>query len=113
MELDNLVTAESHESGAEINIVSPVDGQMTDVFITIKGVDSRTWRQVKKEQTREIINARADGKMDSLDYDLMDAKALATSTVSWRGIVKDGKEYECNYDNALALYKDAPSVVAQ
>ena len=113
MELANLKTAETHDEGADITILSPVDGMPTDVVIKIKGVDSKDWREAKKNQTQKIIDARADNKMDALDYDLMDAEALADATISWSNITKDGKEYQFNRQNAVNLYANAPDVKDQ
>lgn len=113
MDFNDLATAQSHGNGAEINILSPVDGKPTDVYITIMGIDSKEWRAAKKAQTSQIITARADGKMEDLDYDRMDAEALAKITLGWKGIAKEGKEYKFSYENALSLYLDAPAVVSQ
>ena len=113
MELANLKTAETHDEGADITILSPIDGKPTDVIIRIKGMDSKTWREAKKNQTQKIIDARADNKMDALDYDLMDAEALADATISWSNITKDGKEYQFNRQNAVNLYANAPDVKDQ
>lgn len=113
MELNSLRTVESHEAGAECNITSPVDGKPTDVFIKIKGADSKEWRNAKKSQTSQIIAARASGGDIDLDYDKMDIDALVAVTMGWRGIVQDGEEYACNKENARKLYADSPSVVSQ
>lgn len=114
MELGKLQTATIHEEGAEVNILSPVDGTPTDVFVTIMGSDSKQWRTAKKKQAAQINeHLRKGGKYDELDYDSMDAEALASVTLSWKGITKDGKEYKCNYGNALALYTDSPAVASQ
>lgn len=114
MELGSLQTATIHEEGAEVNILSPVDGKPTDVFITIMGADSKKWRTAKKKQAAQINeHLRGGGKYEDLDYDSMDAEALASVTISWKGITKDKKEYKCTYDNALALYTESPAVASQ
>tara|TARA_R100000951_G_scaffold111638_1_gene110912 strand:+ start:894 stop:1277 length:384 start_codon:yes stop_codon:yes gene_type:complete len=113
MELNQLETVTDHDTGAECNILSPVDGMPTDVYITIAGSDSKVWREAKKRQTKTIINAKADSKMDQLDYEEMDSVALAEATMSWRGITKDGKEYEFSQENAKKLYSESPSVASQ
>ena len=113
MELAHLKTAETHDDGADVTILSPIDGKPTDVIIRIKGMDSKVWREAKNNQTQKIIDARADNKMDSLNYDLMDAEALADATISWSNITKDGKEYECNRKNAIDLYANAPDIKDQ
>lgn len=113
MELNQLQTVTDHDTGAEYNVLSPVDGKPTDVFIKVKGSDSRDWRTAKKKQTQQIIEARANNKMAELDYDAMDAEALAEVTMSWRGITKDGKPFEFSKENAEKLYKESPSVTNQ
>lgn len=113
MEFDKLATTASHEAGAEVNILSPVDGSPTDVFITIQGADSKAWRRAKKRQTSKIIAAKAEGKLDELDFDAMDVDALVAVTLSWRGITKGRKKYECTPENVKALYEQAPPIVEQ
>lgn len=113
MELSKLATAESHQEGAECNISDPLTGNPTDVFIKIMGADSAKWREQKKRQTNAVIQARADGKSKELDFDKMDVEALAAVTLGWRGISKDGAEYEFSKANAKHLYENSPSVVNQ
>jgi hypothetical protein len=113
MELNQLQTVSNHDEGAECNILSPIDGLPTDVFIKIKGADSKAWRAVKKSQMSKIIAARSEDKMDKLDYEQMDIEALAEVTISWRGIAKDGKPYDFSKENALNLYKESPAVTSQ
>jgi len=113
MDINNLQTVSDHEEGAECNILSPVDGMPTDVYIKIKGADSKAWRKAKKEQMTKIIEARQADKMGQLDYEGMDADALAGVTLSWRGITKDGKPFAFSRDNALKLYQESPAVASQ
>ena len=113
MEFDKLATTASHEAGAEVNILSPVDGSKTDVFIKIQGADSKAWRREKKRQTSKIIAAKAEGKLEELDYDQMDVDSLVAITLDWKGITKGGKKYECTPENARALYEQSPSIVEQ
>jgi len=113
MEFNSLATAISHEAGAEVNILSPVDGSPTDVFIAIQGADSKAWRREKKRQTSKIIAAKAEGKLDDLDFDAMDVASLVAVTLGWKGITKGGKKYECTPENAQALYEQSPSIVEQ
>ena len=44
MDINQLFTAEAHEEGAEIRIKSPLDGAETDFYITLQGIDSKTYR---------------------------------------------------------------------
>jgi len=113
MEFDKLATTAIHEAGAEVNILSPVDGSPTDVFIKIKGADSKAWRQQRKRQTSTIVQAKSEGKLDEVDYDALDIEALVAITIDWKNLTKGGKKYECTPENARALYEQSPSIVQQ
>lgn len=113
MEFDKLATAASHEAGAEVNILSPVDGSPTDVFIKIKGADSKAWRVQRKRQTSAIVQAKSEGKLDEIDYDALDVEALVAITIDWRNLTKGGEEYKFTPENARALYEQSPSIVQQ
>ena len=113
MEFDKLATTASHEAGAEVNILSPVDGSPTDVFITIKGADSKAWRVQRKRQTNAIIQAKAEDRLEQMDYEALDVEALVAITIDWRNLTKNGKPYKCTKANAKALYEQSPSIVNQ
>tara|TARA_R110000868_G_scaffold103174_3_gene284192 strand:+ start:2820 stop:3203 length:384 start_codon:yes stop_codon:yes gene_type:complete len=113
MELSNLLTVDDHDAGAECNIVSPIDGKKTDVYILIAGADSAAWRKQKRKQTSEIMSSTRSKKDVSLDYDKMDIEAVVEITLGWRGIVSSGNDYPYNKENALALYSKSPGIVNQ
>jgi hypothetical protein len=113
MELNELCVVDDHEAGKEVRILSPASGKPTDVYITVKGPYSASWRSQKRKQSVAMIRAREEKKLDRLNYDEMDAEALSEVTVSWRGLLKDGEEYAFSKANALSLYKSSPPVVAQ
>ena len=113
MEISNLKTAEIHEAGSECNISDPATGKPTDFFIMLMGADSREWRKNKKKQTTAIIKAKAEDKIDSLDYEKMDIDALVDVTINWRGLASGGKELKCSKKAARELYENAPRVVTE
>jgi len=113
MELQELCVVDDHEAGKEVQILSPASGKPTDVYITVKGPYSTAWRAQKRKQSVAMIRAREEKKLEKLNYDEMDAEALAEVTVSWRGLQKGGDEHPFTKANALALYKSSPPVVAQ
>ena len=112
MELNQLTTVEAHETGAECQILSPVDRKPTDVYIKVMGADSRAWRDAKKKQMSKMIQLRSQDKTE-IDYDAMDVDALISVTIDWRGITQDGKPFECNDKNKKQLYKNSPFIVEQ
>lgn len=113
MDINGLITVIDHEDGAEINILCPITNKPTDVFIKIKGPDSKDWRKQKKKQTNAIIQAKANDKFDALDFEQMDIDALVDITIDWTGINKDGKEYKCTKENCKYLYSNSPRIVEQ
>ncbi len=113
MELTSLTTVDKHEAGAEYNVLCPVSNKPTDVFIKIKGADSKEWRKAKKNQTADILNAKSQGKEKELDFDSMDVDALVSITIGWKGITQDGEEYKYNKTNARKLYENSPNIVNQ
>lgn len=113
MELSNLLTVDDHDAGAECNIVSPIDGKKTDVYILIAGADSAVWRKQKRKQTSEIMFSTRSKKDVFLDYDKMDIEAVVEITLGWRGIVSNGDDYPYSKENALALYSKSPGIVNQ
>ena len=113
MELSNLLTVDDHDAGAECNIVSPIDGKKTDVYILIAGADSAAWRKQKRKQTSEIMFSTRSKKDVFLDYDKMDIEAVVEITLGWRGIVSSGNDYPYSKENALALYSKSPGIVSQ
>jgi len=113
MEISKLATAEAHSEGAECNITDPLTNKPTDVFIKIMGADSKDWRAQKKKQTNAVMNARAGGKSEDIDFDAMDVDALVAVTIGWRGILENGKDYPFSKKNARRLYENSPAVVNQ
>lgn len=113
MDLSKLESISNHEEGAECQILSPSDGKLTDVYIKLKGIDSKEWRSQKKRQTAKLLSAKASGKLEELDFDALDVDALVACTIDWRGITKDNKPYPFSKKNVEALYKQSPYIVQQ
>jgi hypothetical protein len=103
MELDELCTTERHEKGAEIRIKNPVDDSETDVYITIQGIDSKSYRQAAKTQQKDILD----------DVEGSGEKLLASITIGWRGLTDKGVEVEFSKDRAEQLYSNSPGIARQ
>lgn len=108
MNFDDLLTQEAHEEGAEINILNPNTGEKTDVFIKVLGPDSKAWRASMKGAWRKIV---ASSKDEDLIED--DIERLASVTIGWRGLTKDGKELEFSKKACKDLYRKSPRVFDQ
>jgi len=105
MELGELLTREAHEAGAECKIKGP-DGKLTDLVITVRGVDSKEWRKANKDAQRDALRAAANGKPVDVD----EVGLLVSATIGWHGLVNEGKEYKFSEKRCRQLYEDAPYI---
>lgn len=105
MKFSELLTADIHEDGAEINIISPVTGKKTDVFIKVRGPDSKAFR--------DAIMAMNRKKIDDENQSMVDV--LVASTIEWRGLVEDDGKTELKFSQELAktIYEKSPDVANQ
>ena len=103
MDLKSLYTVEAHESGSEVQIISPVTGKKTDFFITVMGPDSKQFREAVKTFHRALLEDNEAGESDM----------LVAVTKGWKGL-KDGKTpVEFSPAVAKELYVNSPFVAAQ
>jgi len=110
MELGKLDTKTASNAGAEVQITDAA-GQLTDIFITVVGIDSDEFRKAEKEmQNRRLKHAQRGGKKSITAEILEDEmiERLARCTTGWRGLTDNGKEVVFSYDKAKELYTDLP-----
>lgn len=114
MDIAELYTSDAHEEGAEVQLKHPATGEPLDVFIKVKGVDSRSFRQSLRKKQRAMLSALASKEDGAeVDEDQLDAEALAEATIGWRGIKQDGEEYEFSKERARTLYLKSPGIRSQ
>jgi len=106
MNINDLYTLESHETGSEMQ-VRDENGKKLDAFITICGVDSKVYRKAKNEMRREIV------KDLNADYEDLRAKTLADITISWRNFTDGKKKIKFNKKKIEQIYLNAPYVMDQ
>ena len=103
MDINTLYTVDAHEEGAEIRIVSPLDGKETDFYIIIQGVDSKAYRTAVRAYHRKLIAEEEGGEID----------LIVAITKAWRGLSKGKQEIPFSPEAAKDLYANAPSVASQ
>ncbi len=96
------------EQGVELEIQHPKQGP-TGIFIQVMGRDSE---KVKAHIKRMNLRRNA-GRTVNNNEEREGAEFLASITLGWRGITKDGAPYEFNYDNAVDLYMNYDLVSTQ
>ena len=87
-----------------MQVVGP-DGNLTDVYIRLVGVDSAKWREIKLDIERKAMSGDS-GSLSPAEY-------LADATLGWRGIESNGNPLEFSPDAAINLYTDAPYICDQ
>ena len=103
MDINTLYTVDAHEEGAEIRIVSPLDGKETNFYISVQGIDSRAYRTAVKAYHRKLLNEEEGGEID----------LLVAVTKGWRGLSDKKKEVKFSASVAKAVYENAPDVAVQ
>ena len=101
MEIDKLFTADRHEAGSEMR-VNDQWGKPLDLYITMVGRDSKTWRTVEIELKRSSL-AGTDPVEAQVD-------AMGRCALAWRGFEKDGEELEFSRESVTNLFISAPYV---
>lgn len=102
MEIKKLETRTESNKGREMQ-VRGWDGKLTDFYITLAGIDSDKWQKVKREIQQKIF----------LGEDPDAPTSLADVTISWRGLVDNGKEVPFSHEAAASLYREAPYIREQ
>ncbi len=105
MKLTDLYTVDIHEQGSELQIKDG-EGELTPLFITVKGVDSVSYRNEFKKQKAAYLDASQTGK--EVDTDKFVVSALVACTVGWRGTDEKFSKKLCK-----ELYEKAPFVREQ
>ena len=86
-------------------------GNPTDARIEIVSRDSDTFKKAQR-RISEARRKKAKG-LRAAEEETMTYEMIAKCTVSWENIQNEGKEYKCNYENALFLYKTTDWITEQ
>ena len=103
MDLKALYTVEAHESGSEIQVISPLSGEKTDFHITVMGPDSKQYRAAVRAFHTALIEKADGGEIDM----------LVAITKGWRGLSNGKKQVEFSSGAAKELYENSPFVAEQ
>tara|TARA_R110000787_G_scaffold96186_4_gene199387 strand:+ start:1664 stop:2017 length:354 start_codon:yes stop_codon:yes gene_type:complete len=103
MDMKQLYTVDAHEEGTEICIKSPLDGKETDFYITVMGLDSKSYREAVRAYHRKLINKEEGGEID----------LLVSVTKGWKGLEHNGKPVKFTAKVAKDLYYNSPNIASQ
>lgn len=103
MDIKSLYTVEDHEKGSELRIVSPIDGELTDFYIKIQGIDSKAYRKAVRAYHRRLLDNKEGGE----------SELLASVTIGWRGLEENKEPVEFTKEKAVYLYENSPNIANQ
>lgn len=96
------------EQGAEMEVTDPLTGESVGVFITLAGADSSAYRSASNALVRRRLKNGGRGDFDPDRFRRESIEVLAACTLSWKGVVVDGKALPCTRENAVTLYTRFP-----
>lgn len=110
MNLSKSDTSKLSNQGVDLNILD-VDGEPTDITITLLGMDSDAIKKHSREESRRLIKTSAASRKN-MDVDLEYSKRLAVCTIAWENVCfgDDVPSIPCTYRYALELYSDYPFI---
>lgn len=105
------------EKGYEFELKVPgTFDESTDVFITVRGNESKIVREYQRKKFNEYqAKLKIDKKRgkDPEDFSLEDAEEMAVEAsvlriISWKGMIEDGKEVPFTKENAERILTEHP-----
>jgi len=112
MDISKLNTIAPCDKGAEMEVLDPKTGLGTGAFITLAGVDSHVFQKATDDMEDRMAR-KGHLKTSPEDRRMMSVEILASCTLAWRGLEKDGEEWPCTRENAIALYSSSPPLRQQ
>lgn len=122
LDLSSFNVRDSADSGREMHLSGPNGERLQTkegdpITITLLGADSKPFQRLQHKQTTNRLNKRVSrgGRIkitgEELEEDAMDI--LVACTKSWKNIVYEGQELECNAINIRMLYERLPWIREQ
>lgn len=114
MELNDLLTQDAHEEGAECRILSPIDNKPTDFYIKVLGVDSMAFQKAQRKLRNDAVKALSEDREIGVEEEIrLEIENLAAITIGWRGLEVDGKDKPFTLENCIDIYTRAPNIRSQ
>lgn len=112
IDLATLDTSKAQDEGIEVTILHPKTEEPLGITIRVAGVDSDRAKRARREiLDRRIRKRKRSFTAKEIEDD--ELQQLAAQTISWTGVVIDGKEIELTPDSAAALYRRFPFIKRQ
>lgn len=118
-DLASLDTVKGSNEGFDVQIYNPATNEDLGIVITVLGKDSDEFQKVGRAQQKKRMarlnkgGFRTGAILNPEEIEQDGIELLAACTKGWIGVVLEGKEIECNADNAVMLYKRFPWIKEQ
>lgn len=116
-DLKSIDTVSTGNRGMVMEFLHPKTNLPTGVKITLAGADSTAYQKAENawanKQRNRMIKQRGNPAALMPSAEETKERALeinALCTLSWEGVIYNGQELECNYENALMLYRAFPAL---
>lgn len=95
---------------AEITLLHPTTGEPLDIKVTVASADSERYRAGLRAQqdarfAKAAHNPHKPLKLTAGELEAENLDLLVKSTVSWEGVVVDGKPVSCTPENVRSIYQ--------
>lgn len=108
MDLSQYDLTANAEKGFDYVVKDPISGKATDATVTVMGSDSKAYRRIRNEITREVARSGKD-----IDADDLSCRIYAECITGWSGL-SDGKGLiEYSKEAASKLMNDLPWLMDQ
>ena len=110
MNIADFYTVDAHEKGAEMRVKDQF-GKDTDFYITLVGLDSSKWADIKRSTQSDAAKLKEG---ETLDIEQARIKALVQAMIGWRAPNdKKAKEVKFSVKAATELLTKAPYIRTQ
>lgn len=96
------------EAGFELQLRHPASRELLPMYITLRGQDSATWREVQRELERRRMETAQRRGVPVVAADIEDdtIELLARTTLGWRGeFTLEGQVLEFSTARAVDVYR--------
>ncbi len=104
MDISTLSTSALSNDGAELKIRHPKTGKDTGIVFVLRGRDAKVYRKLTNEFRAKAMREKLDDPVEAAELKAVDSRVACT--VTWKGMEKDGKEWEFSAERARELYTD-------
>lgn len=115
MDLSRFNVSKMAEKGANLELLDPEDEPLfygedkKPVTIKLLGTDSKTWRNLNRDRSRELSFKMQKKRNKQIDFTMSDedtCEMLAACTLGWEGIDEKDKPIEFSKEAAYEMYMD-------